>query len=288
MFTSVVTNGVGPYTYVNDYGMGYTTTSHSNVAYQTYITPGTYHPSVTVTDSQGHSGNAQCGLIVANDIPKPTLSANAGGPYFGYVNEILTLDASRSTGNITAYTWNFGDGTGAYSTTSPTIQYTYTKTGIYNVELQVIDGSGNTATAYTTATINGKNDDNSDEKIVPDKGILIQHLLIYGQDGEILRPNENMMTQITLKSEWTSKLKSVRIIVSIPELGLETRSSLFDMSVNSVHSESLALPLDGVKPGVYYVRISVDNDQGKDQVRRIKYREIIVKDSTGCQTNCQG
>jgi PKD repeat protein len=55
------------------------------------------------------------------------------------VGDVVTFDASNSTangGNITSYTWDFGDGT---SGTGKIVNHTYTAQGIYTVVLNVTD-----------------------------------------------------------------------------------------------------------------------------------------------------
>ena len=145
--------------------------------------------------------------------------------------------------------------------------------------MTLFDANGfSSRTVNTTATIVERTNQKADViRDVPDKGIVVSSILLYGQRGEILKPNDELNAQINLKNEWNTKLKNVRIIVSIPELGLETRSSLFDFNRGSEHDEMLTLPLYNVAPGTYYVKILVENDEGSDQVKRIKYREIIVK-----------
>jgi hypothetical protein len=76
---------------------------------------------------------------------KPT--ADAGGPYSGYVNEVILFNGSKSTrtnGSIVGYRWDYtNDGTFDTNwSTSPKTTHAYTKAGAYTVKLQVKDNSG--------------------------------------------------------------------------------------------------------------------------------------------------
>ncbi|MCK4364977.1 MAG: PKD domain-containing protein [Thermoplasmatales archaeon] len=80
--------------------------------------------------------------------------ANANGPYFGYVNTLITFNGSGSTdpdGTITMYTWDFGDGTESGHGISPT--HNYSAAGNYTVYLAVKDDDGWADENTTTVTI---------------------------------------------------------------------------------------------------------------------------------------
>ena len=84
-----------------------------------------------------------------NNPPK----AKANGPYEGYVNETLYVDASNSTdsdGEITSYTWDFGDGTIKYGKKASHI---YLLPGVYTLILTVTDDSGDSKSDVTTVNI---------------------------------------------------------------------------------------------------------------------------------------
>ena len=88
---------------------------------------------------------------------KPT--ADAGGPYTGYVGEIIAFDGSKSsdpdTGDTLTYRWDI-DGDGDYDTdwsTNSGTTYLYSKDGIYTVKLQVKDNSEATDTDNTSVVI---------------------------------------------------------------------------------------------------------------------------------------
>jgi hypothetical protein len=83
--------------------------------------------------------------------------ADAGGPYFGYVNSPVYFYGSGSNdtdGNITKWFWDFGDDTNA---TGETVSHAYTRVGIYNLTLTVTDDRNATGENKTIVTITQPN-----------------------------------------------------------------------------------------------------------------------------------
>ena len=79
--------------------------------------------------------------------------ADAGGLYFGYLDEVIKFNGSKSydiDGSITNYTWGFGDGTFGYERI---VDHSYAALGLYNVTLTVKDYKGATDENKTTADI---------------------------------------------------------------------------------------------------------------------------------------
>ncbi|RYJ08244.1 PKD domain-containing protein [Halogeometricum borinquense] len=62
----------------------------------------------------------------------------------------ITCDASASTGDLSSYEWDFGDGT---TKTGLTTSHTYDATGEYTISLTVTDADGNTADATQKLTV---------------------------------------------------------------------------------------------------------------------------------------
>jgi parallel beta-helix repeat protein len=87
-----------------------------------------------------------------------TPTADAGGPYSGYINDEITFDASNSNdpdGNIVGYQWDWtNDDT--YDTnwlTTSTATHSYSAAETYTVKLQVKDNSGATDVDTTQVTV---------------------------------------------------------------------------------------------------------------------------------------
>ncbi|MDH3810279.1 MAG: PKD domain-containing protein [Gammaproteobacteria bacterium] len=120
-----------------------------------YVAAGTYNVSLTVTDDAGDSASdattASIEAIVVNAPP----TADANGPYSGFVGDTIVFDGSASRdsdGAIVRYDWDFGDGTTA-ADAGPAPTHVYAATGQYTVNLTVIDDAGDTGRASASVAI---------------------------------------------------------------------------------------------------------------------------------------
>jgi len=132
-----------------DFGDGNTATGATPV--HTYIASGNYTVTLVVTDDAGDSDSATTSATIGTGNQPPIADANE--PYSGTVGVAVVFDGSASNdpdGTITAYSWDFGDGTTGAGTNST---HTYTAAGTYNVTLIVTDDTGATDSIGTTATI---------------------------------------------------------------------------------------------------------------------------------------
>jgi PKD repeat protein len=115
----------------------------------TYSSKGTYTANLTIQDNDGASSTANA-TITVNDNKPPVARINAN-PTSGKAPLTVTFDASGSydpDGNITSYSWDFGDGSQGSGTQ---ISHTYSAARTYAVTLTVRDNQG--AHGDTTATI---------------------------------------------------------------------------------------------------------------------------------------
>ena len=78
------------------------------------------------------------------------IQAKINGPTRGQVGEILTFNADGSTGPISVYNWDFGDGSS--DTGKTTVSHTYQTPGVYTVKVTA-QGAGSTSTASLTLSI---------------------------------------------------------------------------------------------------------------------------------------
>jgi PKD repeat protein len=119
-----------------------------------YATAGTYSVGLTVTGPGGSNTQTKAGYVVVSATAPPPAA-----PVASFSAAVTTGPAplavsfsNSSTGNMTAYAWNFGDGATS-SAALPT--HSYTLAGSYSVALTVTGpGGSNTMTrsAYIAAT----------------------------------------------------------------------------------------------------------------------------------------
>ena len=135
----------------------YNTTS--NTAEYNYTKIGTYQANLKVTDSKGTVAtySAPTTTVIASPKGSPTVEAKAS-KYSGNaplnVNLSATVNDPQNRG-FKSYEWDF-DGDGVYdynSTTTPDINYTYTKAGKYYPKIRVTTNDGRTTSDAIEVTI---------------------------------------------------------------------------------------------------------------------------------------
>ncbi len=128
------------------------TTSSSTTQY-TYSEADTYIIKLQVKDNEGAWSNiATTYATIGNPLP---LIANAGGPYYGNVDEPVCFTGS-ATGGVPPYTfeWDFEFcGTFYVDDTGQNVCHTYREIDTYTVALRVTDSDDETDFDTTTATI---------------------------------------------------------------------------------------------------------------------------------------
>lgn len=101
-----------------------------------YPAAGSYNATLTVTTSAGCTDNITYPVTVN---PVPVADFSGTDVCVGNVTTFTDLSVI-SSGSITAWQWDFGDGTGTSAVQNP--GYTYAASGSYNVQLTVTSASG--------------------------------------------------------------------------------------------------------------------------------------------------
>lgn len=139
--------------YAWDFGDG--STSLAANPSHSYLAAGTYTVTLTVTDNAGDTASDSTSAVIEVVLDNLPPTADANGPYSGYVGNVIAFDGSASSdpdGVIVAYDWDFGDGALA-ADAGPMPSHVYAAAGEYTVTLTVIDDTGESGSATTTATI---------------------------------------------------------------------------------------------------------------------------------------
>ncbi|HKM24458.1 MAG TPA: PKD domain-containing protein, partial [Corynebacterium sp.] len=136
-FTDLSTGNVTAWAW--DFGDGNTSTDRN--ATHTYAAPGLYSVTLNASNPYGYDLSAATAISVL-DPPVANFSANATVIPTG--SAVAFTDAS--TGNVTAWAWDFGDGN---TSTDRNATHTYTAPGTYTVSLTATNAYGSDTKTMT-------------------------------------------------------------------------------------------------------------------------------------------
>jgi gliding motility-associated-like protein len=107
-------------------------------------TAGTYiYALVSVESSSTTCSQAATGNATVKVNPQPTASFTAAGPYCKDKTVTFTPVGTVSSGTITSWVWDYGDGTGSHTlTTNAPFTVTYTTIGVKTATLKTISDKG--------------------------------------------------------------------------------------------------------------------------------------------------
>ena len=130
--------------YAWDFGDG--NNSNNQNPSHTYSAARTYNISLTVTGPGGNNSMVKSGYIVVNEpLPEAPVANFTAAPTSG--NAPLTVQfTDASTGTVSGYVWDFGDGT---NSTEQTPSHIYSTAGTYNVNFTVTGPGGSDSEVKT-------------------------------------------------------------------------------------------------------------------------------------------
>ncbi|HEX6913819.1 MAG TPA: PKD domain-containing protein [Chitinophagaceae bacterium] len=129
-----------PSTWYWDLGNGSTSSVQNPTS--TYVTPGTYTITLTVTNASGSSTKSGTVTVTDGPIAKFTSTDTAGcTPH----TVTFTDQSTTPGGSIVAWEWNFGDGA---TSTQQNPTHTYTMSGTFNVYLKITNSTGCSQTVF--------------------------------------------------------------------------------------------------------------------------------------------
>ena len=113
-----------------------------------YNSAGSFTAALTVTGSSGQTSSASRTITVTN-APAPVTASFSASPSSGQAP--LTVQfTDQSTGPVTAWNWNFGDGA---MSTAQNPSHVYNSAGSFTATLTVTGSSGQTSSANRTITV---------------------------------------------------------------------------------------------------------------------------------------
>jgi len=104
----------------------------------TYINPGTYTVILTVTNASGTNSITRTAYITVYDKPRVNFTVNDSASCIPFVSSFTDL-SSTSFGNITAWEWDFDDGS---RSNEQHPSHSFTQAGSYNISLKATNDAG--------------------------------------------------------------------------------------------------------------------------------------------------
>lgn len=136
-FTAAASGGAGgPYTFIWNFGDG--ATGNGSSVTHIYAHPGTYSPSVTVTDALGGKNATRLAPITIFAPLTALIQASSTTPVAGQSAGLKAV-ATGGSGNYSC-SWDFGD---ANTASSCVVAHSWATSGNYTVTLTVRDSQGN-------------------------------------------------------------------------------------------------------------------------------------------------
>jgi PKD repeat protein len=156
------------------------------VVEHTYYDDGNYTVTLTVTDDDGSASTATAIKTILNRSPVAVFTESAETVQTGEVIYVNASASHDSDGTITAYSWDFGDGT---NTSGILVQHAYEDDGEYTVVLTVTDDDGAVDNITSTKTAQNRppvaSFSESAEMVYTDEPITFNASSSYDADGII-------------------------------------------------------------------------------------------------------
>lgn len=130
-------------------------TASGRVVTHTFFSAGPFVVRLVATDSAGTSGAAFQTTVNVTAITVPTVSfvAVPASPSAGQATTFTATATPSANHRISSYTWNWGDGSGDNTTSSPSIQHTFANQGRFFVTVTVRDDLGQSSSTSNNIVV---------------------------------------------------------------------------------------------------------------------------------------
>jgi PKD repeat protein len=153
-FEANVTGGTEPYTYSWDFGDGSVEIDVDDETMEhTFDIAGTYNVDLTVIDSTGRNVSDSISITVEEPPPLTAVEIIPSDTE-GIAPATFEFEANVTGGTEPyTYSWDFGDGSVEIDVDDETMEHTFDIAGTYNVDLTVIDSTGQSASDSILITV---------------------------------------------------------------------------------------------------------------------------------------
>jgi PKD repeat protein len=234
---------------------------------------GTHIITLSAVDSKGLEGKDSITIVVIKK-QVSEITAELGGPYYAWPKTTITLDASKSTGPIHYYSFDFGDGSSITQTTAYAQHIYDGAKDSYTVVLTVTGDDNQTAT--DTATVFMKKEATKPVEDRVGNDLYIGTINVYGyatRQDYTIGPNEDLVVDMGIENDADQDFSGLTATIIIPELGIKQTTGSFRLDQGETTSKSLIIPMVATSPGEYYMKIIV----GNGRTIRVKYRYFTVE-----------
>jgi PKD repeat protein len=126
-----------------NFGDGATRSGATSSATHAFAHPGTYHVTLTATDSRGGTDSTIHDVIVGNRGPAAAFGFSPAEPTTGDEVSFNAAASNDPDGSLARYEWDLdGDGEFESDGSSSTVSHIYAEPGVYPVQLRVTDDLG--------------------------------------------------------------------------------------------------------------------------------------------------
>ncbi len=223
----------------------------------------------TATDTDGLSNSDESVVTVADVTHAPQITsipvtaATADVPY------TYDADAADADGDVLTYSLTSGPAGMTVNSANGVINWVPHKEDIGNHDISIMVSDGAlTDTQSFVLVVSQQAKPTADEE-----DLMVAKLQLV--TGDFAEPGDVIEMTIGVENVGDIKLKDVKAVALIPELGIRSRAVGFDnLDKGDAANRRIALDIpEDAKEGEYSIRVVISNDK----FRRVKYRNVIIR-----------
>jgi hypothetical protein len=139
--------------YYWDFNDGTDQVTYTNHTIHKFIKPGLFQIRLTVIDPYDRNKTISNTIITVKNRPPEARIQHIASKRAGWGVLLSGAESSDRDGKIVQYIWSFGDGSAEVRTNESKVEHTWTKGGVYTIQLTVQDNHGSSANTFMTLVI---------------------------------------------------------------------------------------------------------------------------------------